>query len=490
MRFRFIHAADIHLGYEQYSLSARANDFAKAYFAMVDYAAQVRADFVLIAGDLFHRANADAWTLKQATHGLVKLRKARIPVLAIEGNHDAQHYRKHLSWLEYLCDQELLSLLNVSTAPSGLKSLVPFDPEERRGSWLDLAGARIYGIKYYGAMTARTIDEVHEQIEPGPEGYSILMLHAGLEGQVPHLHGGLTMGQLEPLRGSVDYLALGHIHKRLYDEDGWIFNPGSTETNSMEELEWPHGFFDVEVDTEASPRHVVRPIETPGLRPFRRVSVSAEGATSLDDFVARVEEKVAGERSIPEKAVIELHLGGVAEFRRQDVPIERLKGAAEVRFAPLLVRVRNTLVPPGIVSVRRSEGMTRAELERQVIEQLVYQQAEYRDSAAAWARLIVEVKNMAAEKDSPANIVDRVRAALRQIEEPAPVGADSSRAAPVGADSSPVHPAPVDADSSRVAPPGQDSPPPQPPAVGAPFMGALSQTDTPPQKGERLTADG
>ena len=38
MRFRFIHAADIHLGYEQYNLTARANDFARAYLAMIDYA--------------------------------------------------------------------------------------------------------------------------------------------------------------------------------------------------------------------------------------------------------------------------------------------------------------------------------------------------------------------------------------------------------------------------------------------------------------------
>jgi DNA repair exonuclease SbcCD nuclease subunit len=107
MRFRFIHAADIHLGYEQYNLPARADDFARAHFGMVEHAVSVGADFVLIAGDLFHRANADAWTLKQATHGLNLLRQAKIPVVAIEGNHDAQHYRKNLSWLEYLCDQDL-----------------------------------------------------------------------------------------------------------------------------------------------------------------------------------------------------------------------------------------------------------------------------------------------------------------------------------------------------------------------------------------------
>lgn len=417
MPFRFIHAADIHLGYEQYNLAARANDFARAYLAMVDYAVEAGVDFVLIAGDLFHRANADAWTLKQATEGLSRLRDAGVPVVAIEGNHDAQHYRKNLSWLEYLCDQGFLSLLNVETAPNGLKSLVPFDPAERRGSFLEIAGGRIYGIKYYGAATARILEQVQKQIEPDPARFTILMLHAGLEGQVPHLHGGLTPGQIEPLRGLVDYLALGHVHKRLHEEYEWVYNPGSTETNSMEELDWPHGFFDVQVDaSRPGPRkHDVRAITTPNLRPFRRIAVSAENSASLEDFVARVEEKIAGERSIPERAVIELYLGGVAEFRRQDVPMERLKAAAEVAFSPLVVRVRNNLVPPGLVTVRSHEHTTREDLERQVIGQLVYQHAEYRDSADAWTRLILDVKNMAVEKDLPANIADHVRACMTRM---------------------------------------------------------------------------
>ncbi len=413
MRFRFIHAADIHLGYEQYNLAARTNDFARAYLEMAEHAIRVGADFVLIAGDLFHRANADAWTLKQATVGLGRLRDANIPVVAIEGNHDAQHHHKHLSWLEYLCDQELLTLLNVQTAPNGARSLVPFDSDTRRGSWIELAGARIYGIKYHGALTARILEEMRDEIEPGQGSYTILMLHAGLEGQVPHLHGGLTHGQIEPLRGRVDYLALGHIHKRLLDDYDWVFNPGSTETNSMEEMDWPHGFFDVQVDTEAPRKHEVRAVETPSLRSFRRISVGADGCQSLDEFVARVEEKIAAQRAVPERAVVELHLSGAADFRRQDVPIEQLKGAVEVAFSPLVVRVRNALTPPGVVSIRKRDGMSQVELERKVVEQLVAQQAEYRDSATAWASLIVDVKNMAAEKDLPASIVDRIRSALR-----------------------------------------------------------------------------
>jgi len=415
MQLRFIHAADIHLGYMQYNLDARADDFARAYFAMIDHAIGVRADFVLIAGDLFHHVRADPLTFKQASMGLVNLREAGISVVAVEGNHDTVYSRKDLlSWLGLLGQQELLHVLNVETAPNGLRSLVPFDRTEGAGSWIDVAGARIYGIKYYGAATARVLEDVQEQIDPGPEGYTILTLHAGMEGQVPHLHGGLTAGQIETFRDRVDYLALGHIHKRLEMGD-WVYNPGSLETNSMEEIDWPHGFFDVQVDTTRHPKHTVRAVQTPGLRPFRRISVAAEEHHSLDDFVHRIEERIAAEDHSPERAVIELHLGGVASFRRQDVPLDRLKGVVESRFSPLVARLRNNLAPPGLVSVRNQERLSRSELERRVVEQLVYQHPEFRDRAVDWARLILDVKNMAAEKDLPASIGDHVRGALSRL---------------------------------------------------------------------------
>lgn len=414
MKFRFIHAADIHLGYEQYHQVERANDFARAYLDMVTYSVDAGPDFVLIAGDLFHRASADAWMLKQATAGLTMLRDAGIPVIAIEGNHDVQHAKKNLSWMEFLCDQELLILLDMEAEPNGYKSLVPFDPVERRGSYVDVAGARVYGLKFRGAATPRVLEEIVPMVEPGPGGYTIMMLHAGMEGQVPHMHGGLTPAQVGQLHPPVDYLALGHIHKRLLED--WILNPGSTETNSMEEMDWPHGFLDVLVDTDAWVKHTVTPVSSPHARPFHRISVPASEDQSLEDYMAAVEDRIQQERAIEEGAVIELHLGGVAAFKRQDVPVDRLQGLVDLQFRPLVARVRNNLTPPGLVTVPNRERASRAELERQVVEYLVQQQAGYRSRAEEWVHLIMDVKNMAMERDTPASIADHVQAKLANIQ--------------------------------------------------------------------------
>jgi DNA repair exonuclease SbcCD nuclease subunit len=235
-----------------------------------------------------------------------------------------------------------------------------------------------------------------------------------MQGQVPHMHGGLSPGEVAPLRPPVDYLALGHVHKRLVGLDGWIFNPGSTETNSMEEAEWPHGFFDVTVDTSADPKHSVEYVATPGLRAFDRISVSADEARTLDDFVGLAERKIAT-HMVRDGAVVELHMGGVAQFKKHDVPVERLKAAIQLRFSPLIVRIRNTIVAPGQITVGQDERVRRSELESRIIEQMVYQQSEYRDRAAAWTRVILDVKNMAAEQDLPASIVDYVETALERM---------------------------------------------------------------------------
>ena len=83
------------------------------------------------------------------------------------------------------------------------------------------------------------------------------------------------------------------------------------------------------------------------------------------------------------------------------------------RMMRLLEYVKNGGTMPLVV--RHGERMARAELERQVVEQLVNQHAGYREGVTEWARLILDVKNMAAERNLDANIADHVRAALSRM---------------------------------------------------------------------------
>lgn len=266
MRASFIHVADTHLGYEQYGVRERFNDFSRAFWDIMQEASQRRVNFVVIAGDLFNKRAIDARTLLHAIEGLKQLREQGIPVLAIEGNHDRSYYREGVSWLQFLCAQQYLTLLDPRML-DGAPVLEAWDAGRMLGAYVDLLGGklRVYGLKWQGAATARTMEGLHRALEQaraeeqaaGVE-YRLLMMHTGVDGIVPRLQGLPTQGQFDPLKKHIDYLALGHVHKP-FEIGGWIYNPGSTETCGAEEAAWEdRGYYYVEVDTE-TPERIINP---------------------------------------------------------------------------------------------------------------------------------------------------------------------------------------------------------------------------------------
>ena len=64
--FSFVHAADLHLGYSQYGLEARREDFDTSFQELVDKTIELKPDFMIIAGDLFHQAHPSNVTLENA----------------------------------------------------------------------------------------------------------------------------------------------------------------------------------------------------------------------------------------------------------------------------------------------------------------------------------------------------------------------------------------------------------------------------------------
>ncbi|MGH2480848.1 MAG: DNA repair exonuclease, partial [Ktedonobacteraceae bacterium] len=112
MRASFINIADTHLGNEQYGVRERFNDFSRAFWDIMQEALKREVDFVVIAGDLFNKRAIDARTLLHSIRGLETLRERGVPVIAIEGNHDRSYYREGTSWLQFLCHEGYLTLLD------------------------------------------------------------------------------------------------------------------------------------------------------------------------------------------------------------------------------------------------------------------------------------------------------------------------------------------------------------------------------------------
>ena len=417
MKCKFLHLADVHLGYQQYNHKERFNDFGRAFLHIMDQAVAQQVDFVLLGGDLFQKRAVDPPTLLQAIEGLRRLKEAGIPVVAVEGNHERAHYRDVFSWMDFLADQGYLALLN-PTIREGKVTLTPWDGVS--GAYLDLLdGVRVYGVKYYGASTGRVVEGLvealadmdHRNVE-----YVILMMHAGLEGVLPYYSATLTHSQIAPLRQYVDYLALGHIHKP-FEREGWIYNPGSPETCGMDEAAWPdRGYYLVEVDTGQPLKHTARLVRNPR-RPFLRLSLNVERYEDPEALYAAVErfaEQEAAHQRPDHRPVVELTLEGVLLFHHHELDPGRLQAAVKTAFEPLLVRITNRTVPAEY-QVGGDESKPRAELEREVIQDLVERDARYRPDAADWTELIRDIKRLALEGTSPEGIVEYIQAAGKWV---------------------------------------------------------------------------
>ncbi|MHB0869759.1 MAG: metallophosphoesterase family protein [Chloroflexota bacterium] len=418
MKASFLHLGDVHLGHEQYGKKERADDFARAFYYAVDYAVEHRVDFVVVAGDLFERSTLDPVTFDQALYGLEDLRRARIPIVDIAGNHDRARYGQGRAWVESLGLHGFLHYLD-AVGPEGMQ-LRPWSAEEGSGGYLDLKGIRFVGMRYLGASTARAVEELGAQLQglsPSERPYTVALLHAGLDGVVPNFRAELTYEQLAPLRGLVDYVALGHIHQH-YSREAWVYNPGSLETWNVGEVAWERGFLHVEVDDSVEPRHTVR-LVVPPRRAFLRYRLEVEPCTSPEDLMELLRRHLDRwtRESQDESPVVHLTLSGRLRFDRHDLELGALEAEVVSAFRPLVVQIRDQTDETAFqVRAGEEEGtLDRSALELEVLRQLFANDERRVHRASAWARLAQSLKLGAISRESPEQLAELVRKEMDEL---------------------------------------------------------------------------
>ncbi|HEY4387830.1 MAG TPA: DNA repair exonuclease [Ktedonobacteraceae bacterium] len=436
MRASFIHIADTHLGYEQYGVRERFNDFSRAFWDIVDDAIARRVDFLVIAGDLFNKRAIDAQTLIHAIEGLRRLKEKNIPVIAIEGNHDRSYYRDGVSWLQFLCYQGYIKLL-APVMQDGAPLLDHWQEETMQGAYVDLLDGRlrVYGLPWQGSATARSLEGmaqalVQERLAEESAGieYRLLMMHTGVDSIVPRIQGLPTMAQFQSLHSHIDYLALGHVHKP-YTFDGWMYNPGSTETCSSEEIQWhDRGYYYVQVDTEA-PELIADPALKERLhhaehvqskrRPFVRYDLHVDGLNEPDAIYSRLEAYCRDEgprysQDMSARPLVQIQLIGTLGFDGGALDQARMEEMVRSYFQPLYVRVDNhTNDQDYVPDDGELDGRDRAlwgELERRIFEELIGRDNRYLPAKEAWSTVLADLKRQALSKDDPADIATFLRA--------------------------------------------------------------------------------
>ncbi|HEV2880445.1 MAG TPA: DNA repair exonuclease [Pyrinomonadaceae bacterium] len=446
---KFLHLADIHLGCRRYNVEERTTDFFRAWSdVIVRHALPNAVDFVLICGDFFNSRKVDPQAMNHAIIGLQMLKDAGIPVVAIEGNHD-QHESdavNRFSWMRSLSQWGYLILLEPDTRDGF--NLVPWNEEERSGSYIDIAGARIFGTHWFGTSTNAAVPLVVDALRRarGEELFNILMLHTDVEGQLnrPNIPA-LSISRMKELRALVDYVALGHTHKRFEIED-WAFNPGSLEACTIDEFKEERGLYLVEVDEQ---RRVVaaRHSRDYTQRPFQRLNFDVSGAPDAEAVhagvleVLRLEARThdAGQEDSP-APIIEINLRGHLGFKNSLLDIPRMREEARALTGALHIMISNRSVPVEYaVAAGLDSDATRQVRERRIIEDLITRDIRFRARAHDMAALTLEAKRLALGDESPEKILNLIEQQLEldagQTDGSAPLtgAADAADTAPAEA---------------------------------------------------------
>ena len=431
---KFLHLADIHLGCRRYNVEERTTDFFRAWRDVIEQHAVPNAvDFVLICGDFFNSRKVDPQAMNHAIIGLQMLKDAGIPVVAIEGNHD-QHESdavNRFSWMRSLSQWGYLTLLEPDTSDGF--NLTPWNEEERSGSYIDIAGARIFGTHWFGTSTNAAIPLLTDALRRarGEDMFNILMLHTDVEGQLnrPNIPA-LSISRMKELRTLVDYVALGHTHKRFEIED-WAFNPGSLEACTIDEFKEERGLYLVEVDAER--RVTAHHSRDYTQRPFQRLNFDVSGAADAEavhlgvlDVIqreARTHDPEQDERPAP---IIEINLRGHLGFKNSLLDIPRMREEARALTGALHIMISNRSVPVEYaVAAGLDSDATRQVRERRIIEDLITRDIRFRTRAHEMAALTLEAKRLALGDESPEKILELIEQQLEFTAEQ-PNGAPSN----------------------------------------------------------------
>jgi DNA repair exonuclease SbcCD nuclease subunit len=328
--------ADLHLGYAQYNLDVRRQDFDNAFREVVDKTLELKPDFMIIAGDLFHHARPSNVTLESAITNFRRLKEAGIPVLAVDGGHDAAP------------NVVTGTILN----PLDSAGLIHYLPRHDGACWRN-EKCYVYGVPNF--RTRRRTDEqlplFLEQNKPSPDPslFNIFVFHMALD--LPKVTPSYIEAEASPelIPEGFNYFAGGHVHKPLSSKfkNGLLVYSGCTETVSYEDAEIEKGFYHVEVNKKGVPKLNRIKLESP-----RRFVVLEQDFTNA--LPAKITERMIQlvKEADEEGAIIIPVLKGTlpAEANRSEVDITRIRNAAEkALLVRPLSRLRETEVSEEVI---------------------------------------------------------------------------------------------------------------------------------------------
>jgi exonuclease SbcD len=332
--FSFVHVADLHLGYEQYNLATRRDDFDRAFYEVVDKTIELEPDFMIIAGDLFHQARPSNATLENAIKNFSRLKDAGIPILAVDGSHDAAP------------NMITGTILN----PLDSAGLLYYLPRHEGACW-DNGDCYVYGIPNFRTRfrTEAQLPSFYEikKPKPRPDAFNIFVFHMALD--IPEIMKGLPayVAEASPdfVPSGFDYYAGGHLHApwQFPFKKSLLVYSGSTETVSSEDATVEKGLYHVEVKQKHEVQITRVKLETP--RQFKILEKDYTGLTPQK--ISELAAELVKEADEPGAVIVPILKGTLpAESSRRQIDLAKIRGAAEqALIVHVLVTMREMDIP-------------------------------------------------------------------------------------------------------------------------------------------------
>ncbi len=213
--FRFMHCADLHLGARFKGLGQDNSEMAErmrksvmdSFERIIDVSIDRSVDALVISGDIYDDSNELPSTRSWFSNQLARL---DVPVYICRGNHDSA-----TSWDE---------------AIPYPKNVHEFGVEPERIAITD--GAEIVGVSYSTSHETRNLASM---LEGSRDKFTIACLHCDLDSvSEGYPYAPCRMSDL--VGKSVDYWALGHIHKReIVSTNPYVVYPGNIQGRSFKE---------------------------------------------------------------------------------------------------------------------------------------------------------------------------------------------------------------------------------------------------------------
>jgi exonuclease SbcD len=321
---RILHFADAHIDMANFGrqdptsgLPVRVMDYLRSLDEIVDTAINEKVDLVLFAGDAYKDRNPAPTFMREWGRRIIKLSKAQIPTLLLVGNHDLSPSLGRAHALEEYATLEVpfVKVLDKPGfyGPADLWDLplqviaLPWITRSGMMAFLETSGDDVGDI--YTRLETRLTELVKEYLDKADHSLPVVLAaHASVQGAVYGGEHTVMLGNDLVLSGGLvkdkrlDYVALGHIHKKQDVNEGGqppVVYPGSIERIDFGEAKDDKFFVIADVqkgNTQLDWRQLrhIRKFHDRNVQPKNELNVTGEiiaalpAAKQMEDAIVRL----------------------------------------------------------------------------------------------------------------------------------------------------------------------------------------------------------